>query len=204
MTPIPEATRRFVELCVPLTGFTRFDLHATGMAQLYLDTARHQVGEARFDAFLNALERSRPLPPSGLGDTDREIARAVVYLWYTGAWPKLSVAAHADLRRQMANTEFIVAPSAYVEGLVWRTFNGHPAGAKPPGYATWASEPVETPSFLEIVRECGWDEEQVGEENAPVDIDLTPHLLPGPRVARDIPPSAVPVAGTPGSEGSTA
>lgn len=201
--PIPEGTLRFVGLSVPLTGFPQFELHATGMAQLYLDTARQQVGRNRFDTFLDSLSKACTpwFEPSELTDTDREIARAITYLWYTGAWPKLSVDAHADLRRQMANTEFVVAPSAYVEGLVWRTFHGHPVGAKPPGYATWGTKPAEPPSVGTIIQECGLP--QKAETPAPDKKTATPGAishLPGPRPARDIPPSAVSPVPTPRTE----
>jgi hypothetical protein len=53
----------------------------------------------------------------------------------------LAPEAHGLLRREAANIEFVVSPDAYTEGLVWRTFNGHPAGAKAPGFATWALQP---------------------------------------------------------------
>lgn len=190
---------------MPLTGFPRFGLHATGMAQLYLDTARQQVGRDRFDAFLGNLSKACTprIEPSKLTDTDREIARAVTYLWYTGAWPKLAVAAHADLRRQVANTEFVVAPSTYVEGLVWRTFHGHPVGAKPPGYATWGTKPADPPTIAEIVQECGFSPKDGTHTTGPTPSEAgsgTPHLMPGPRVARDIPPSDVPPARTPQAE----
>lgn len=199
--PIPEDTLRFVELSVPLTGFPRFGLHATGMAQLYLDTARQQVGRDRLDTFLGKLSNAcTPLfDPSKLTDTDQEIARALTYLWYTGAWPKLAVAAHADLRRQMANTEFVVAPSSYVEGLVWLTFHGHPVGAKPPGYATWSTKPADPPTTAEILQECGLSGETHTTTPSETDTGI-PHLMPGPRVARDVPPSAVPSAPTPRTE----
>ncbi len=205
--PVPDrgATLRFVTLSVPLTGFAEFDLHATGMAQLYLYTAQRQVGETRFDAFLDTVEKeSNPwVDPLALTSTDREIARAVTYLWYTGAWPRLAVAAHADLRREVPNAEFVVAPSAYTEGLVWRTFNGHPMGAKPPGYGTWAIEPASTPSFSAIASECAPGEEPMGQQDEEAGaVDPAPHLLPGPRVSRDIPPSAVPTAHAANAGGS--
>lgn len=36
---------------------------------------------------------------------------------------------------------FVVSPAAYTEGLVWRAIGAHPAGAKAPGYASWAQPP---------------------------------------------------------------
>ena len=74
-----------------------------------------------------------------------EVARALTYLWYTGAWPRLAREAHGQLGGDKANVEFIVSPEAYTEGLVWRTFGGHPAGAKAPGFGTWALPPPALP-----------------------------------------------------------
>ena len=134
---LSDEGRRFAELCAVLTGFEPYDLLATGMADLYLITAREQVGAAVLDAVLTVVEGN----PDALSGTDLEVARALAYLWYTGAWPQLAPEAHGLLRRGAANVEFVVSPEAYTEGLVWRTFNGHPAGAKAPGFATWALKP---------------------------------------------------------------
>jgi hypothetical protein len=37
---------------------------------------------------------------------------------------------------------FVVCPAAYTEGLLWRAIGAHPAGAKAPGYGSWAAPPV--------------------------------------------------------------
>ncbi|MFJ8085850.1 hypothetical protein ACIQ6Y_35405 [Streptomyces sp. NPDC096205] len=203
--------RRFVEQSTSMTGFATYDLYGTGMAQLYLDTARHQVGgAARFKAFLDAWQQSSDGDgTAALTPVDREIARAVTYLWYTGAWPRLAPAAHAALRREMPNTEFVASVSSYPEGLVWRAFAGHPAGAKPPGFGTWAEEPPELPTEEEIREELL----AVAVEDPSVETaakattyaatafaadlpgDGVPaHLLPGVRLSRGMTPSAVPAA----------
>ncbi|MGH3913074.1 MAG: hypothetical protein ACRDTC_06650 [Pseudonocardiaceae bacterium] len=134
---LSEEGRRFAERSMALTGFALYDLLATGMADLYLATARDQVGTAVLDEVLSAVEEDL----DSLSGTELEVARALTYLWYTGAWPQLAPEAHGALRREAANVEFVVSPDAYTEGLVWRTFNGHPAGAKAPGFATWALKP---------------------------------------------------------------
>lgn len=134
---LSDEGRRFAQRCVVLTGFELYDLLATGMADLYLATARDQVGATVLDEVLSVVERDL----DALSGTELEVARALTYLWYTGAWPRLAPEAHGQLRREAANIEFIVSPNAYTEGLVWRTFNGHPAGAKAPGFATWALQP---------------------------------------------------------------
>jgi hypothetical protein len=214
-TDTPPATdpdlRRFVEQSTSMTGFATYDLYGTGMAQLYLDTARRQVGgAARFTAFLDAWQQSAdgdgtaPLAP-----VDREIARAVTYLWYTGAWPRLAPAAHAALRREMPNAEFVASASSYPEGLVWRAFAGHPAGAKPPGFGTWAEEPPQLPTEAEIREELlatAVADPSVLSAAEPTTYAATAfaadlpgdgvpaHLLPGVRLSRGTAPSAVPAA----------
>ncbi|MEU6237124.1 hypothetical protein [Kitasatospora sp. NPDC047058] len=198
---VPAVTKEvedFVGLCVPLTGFAAFDLYATGMAERYLETARQQVGAAAFAEFRAAWTgAAAQRGPRDLSPTHLEVARAITYLWLTGAWPRLAPAAHAALRRQMANEEFVVTPEAYVEGLVWRTFHGHPAGAKPPGFGTWAVPPPPQPSTVALRQDLGLDEESVCRTGltAEVALDAVPvHLLPGYRASRAIPPSAVPTA----------
>ena len=250
MPSVPGDVQGFVERCVALTGFSEFDLHATGMAGLYLKTARERVGHDRFEEFLAALAEKKGawLHPDDLTPTDREIARAVVYLWYTGAWPSLAKAVHTELwgkadhseesaeprpdqpgkadqaeqgadlhpeQRGKArttspakpdNTEFVVSASSYVEGLVWHTFNGHPVGARPPGFGTWSVAPIEPPSLDQIKRECGLttkseptgSEVDTGVESTepeavePEAAALARLRRPGPQIARHVPPSAVP------------
>ncbi|MEE4424260.1 hypothetical protein [Streptomyces bugieae] len=197
-TQLPDELTDFITHCVPLTGFAAFDLHATGTARLYLDTARRQVGEDRFAAFWTAWKRAlaEGHGPEALTPTHREVARALIYLWYTGAWPRLAPAAHADLRRESANTEFVPAPSAYVEGLVWRTFHGHPAGAKPPGFGTWAVRPPDPPGVAELRDRLGLADVpyRTGLAGEVPPEDIPAHLLPGQRLSRAVPPSAVPTA----------
>jgi len=188
----------FVDLCVPLTGFAAFDLYATGMAERYLDTARQQVGADRFAEFRAAWTAAVADGggPQSLSPVHLEVARAVTYLWLTGAWPRLAPAAHAALRRQVANEEFVVTPESYVEGLVWQTFHGHPAGAKPPGYGTWSVQPPPQPDTVTLRQDPGLAElacrTGLAAEVAPAAVPG--HLLPGLRAARHIPPSAVPTA----------
>lgn len=209
--PVPDPElRRFVEQSMFMTGFATYDLYGTGMAQLYLDTARRQVGARRFTEFLDAWNRQTADGDEAaeLSPLDREIARAVTYLWYTGAWPRLAPAAHAALRREVPNTEFVASVSSYPEGLVWRAFAGHPAGAKPPGFGTWALEPPELPTEEQISAELWAAAADPSTEatyepaactayaySADMPADSVPaYLLPGLRLSRAMSPSAVPAA----------
>lgn len=145
--PFPaEDVERFVTLSVPLTGFDTFELHGTGMADCYLRTVVEQIGATAYEQFVAALKQVDD-PTQLKGEVDRDIARAVTHLWYLGVWPQLSATVHAELRRQVANTAFTVASEAYVQGLVWQTFHGHPQGAKAPGFGTWAAPPPGEPEL---------------------------------------------------------
>jgi hypothetical protein len=174
---LSDEGRRFAELGAVLTGFAPFDLLATGMADLYLATARAQVGVVVPDAVLAVVDRDL----DALSGTDLEVARALTYLWYTGAWLRLAPEAHGLLRREVPNVEFVVSPEAYTEGLVWRTFNSHPAGAKAPGFATWALKPPP----------LSWPEPPM------------PVAAPGPRLMWSDFPSALPPSVFSPPEGST-
>lgn len=139
------AVERFVEVSVRLTGFDAFDLHATGLAALYRETALDQVGPEAFERFLAELAAVGGDPGRLEGETSRDIARALAHLWYLGVWPQLARSVHTALGREKANVPFTVSPEAYTEGLVWRTFHGHPAGAKAPGFGTWSDPPPGAP-----------------------------------------------------------
>lgn len=204
MASIPADVQKFIEQCVVLTGFCEFDLHATGMGQTYLEIARDQVGSARFEEFLKTLAQREGtlVKPKDLDSTDREIARAVVYLWYTGAWPRLAETAHTELRPNETNTEFVVSAGSYVEGLVWHTFNGHPVGARPPGFGTWSVRPAEPPSIGQITKECGLSQKHEEGHSDGVEAAVLARLRhPGPLTARHVPPSVVPAARAPRQEG---
>lgn len=204
------AEQNFVKLCVPLTGFAAYDLNGTGMARLYLATAAEQLGGqdgAHLNEFLQewAEVYGQGHGPDRLSARNREIARALVYLWYTGAWPRLAPAVHGALRREVPNKEFMASPASYAEGLVWRAFGGHPGGAKPPSFGTWRVEPGPLPALADISTELitadppaqgapapRYESSAYGAEPAGGEV---PHRqLPGQRASRGISPSAVPPA----------
>ncbi len=200
-----QDTEKFVALCVPLTGFTAFDLYATGMAGLYLATARKQVGADRFGAFLSAWREAhdKGTPPEQLPPVHREVARAVTYLWYTGSWPRIAPEAHALLRRETANTEVMASADSYPEGLVWRAFNGHANGSKPPGFGTWSMKPPVVATEAQIRAALKAANAPGSPDPAPAPPTpagpggVEPHLLPGFRPSPSVPPSEVPRAAAP-------
>jgi hypothetical protein len=71
------------------------------------------------------------------------IARNLTALWYTGQWSQLP-AEWRNAQGAWANdTTYVVSPSAYVEGLVWKAMGTHPKAAKQPGYGSWALPPTD-------------------------------------------------------------
>jgi hypothetical protein len=199
----------FVKLSEVLTGFSVFELHATGMVEAYYDTACRQLTATFLKKLTPGLETSQvqkltesPADTSALASPlcdpsqsvqliskpisrqratsevrkfsderagnlpDAELVLAAVCalteMWYLGHWPALPAEAYALLTknygdhtdtmapavREMTtkgvppNVSFVVSPQSYVESLVWRTFvGGHPLGAKPPGFGSWAVPP---------------------------------------------------------------
>jgi hypothetical protein len=136
----------FIDASARLTGFDAYELYGTGMSGLYHATVLDQVGREAINRFVEDLAAAGGDPGLISDETSTEIARAITHLWYLGVWPQLARPVHSALGRESANTAFIVSPQAYTEGLVWRTFHGHPAGAKAPGFGSWADPPPGAPS----------------------------------------------------------
>jgi hypothetical protein len=78
-----------------------------------------------------------------------DVARALIKLWYSGTWFELSSAWTERFGPRAANTTFVVSPDAYVEGLLWKAIGAHPAGAKGPGFGSWAFPP-KIPAFAAL------------------------------------------------------
>jgi len=143
----------FLDLSAALTGFATLRLRGTGQAEAYLATLTEVVGEATVEALLDAwrtmaaqTEVDRALRCRILSD-DRlgPVARNIIKMWYVGTWYALP----ADWREAYATTDrdrtFVVSPEAYTEGLLWPAIGANPSGAKPLGYAMWATPPrIET------------------------------------------------------------
>ncbi|WP_043267699.1 hypothetical protein [Streptomyces sp. CT34] len=161
---------QFVEMSVPLTGFHPEDLYATGMVEKYRDTLVERIGPGRaIDLYTHyesvgkettALGREFYIPDPPPWPQDvllADAARAVVKMWYVGAWYGLTSSAgeaklreeqnaYADVVPALPNVAFMVSPDAYVNGLVWKLSGGHPPGAKPTGYGSWSAEPAPIPA----------------------------------------------------------
>ncbi|TDD38654.1 hypothetical protein E1287_05060 [Actinomadura sp. KC06] len=83
---VSEDVSKFIELSEVLTGFSRYDLRGTGMAESYLDTVKRQIGTSNYDDLLAILAAAPRQSPDWDGRPALlEAARAIAYLWYTGA-----------------------------------------------------------------------------------------------------------------------
>jgi hypothetical protein len=135
---VPDAVlsgvAEFVAISARLTGFDESDLLATGMARRYHAVLAEQVGAEHHHRFGTADLAADELM--------RRIAEAVTHLWYLGVWPGLPDWAHAEVGRPTSNVVFTVSPRAYAEGLVWKTFHGHPPGTRASGFGSWSRAPL--------------------------------------------------------------
>ena len=147
----PPSFQDFLDLSVRLTGFSRFDLEGTGVAEPYFETLRRVVGDTFLAGFLAVF---RSIADDGPRDVDAAIerrimkdtdlgpvARNVVLMWYLGNWYQLPPGWRNRNGASPADVTSVVSPQAYVEGLVWPAIEAHPMGAKQPGFASWSVPP---------------------------------------------------------------
>ncbi|WP_053715040.1 hypothetical protein [Saccharothrix sp. NRRL B-16348] len=156
----------FVSFSVDLTAFGETDLLGTGLAHQYFAKVRDACGEdvvtdllaahraARADASadgggpdgtrLDRALRHRIFSDERLGP----VARNVVKLWYAGMWYGLPPEWTDRYGARAAAETSTVTAASYQEGLLWRAIGANPAGAKAPGYGSWAQPPRIERSYL--------------------------------------------------------
>jgi hypothetical protein len=145
-TPPTEAGD-FLGLSVELTGFDEVELVGTGATEIY----RRFLAQAFPDVLPELLAAWRAIAhlPDREAAVRREIladpklgpfARAVLVLWYTATWNQLPAEWSQAYGQHPGDVNRTFGP-AYPEGLVWKTANLHPGGAKPTGFGTWAFRP---------------------------------------------------------------
>lgn len=126
----------FLKLSSAITGFSRVDLEGTGVAEEYWKTLVEEASQSTTDALLaawNEVEKSSNSQESSLrekifNNADlRPTAQSLLKMWYTGQWGDTATST--------------VSSESYKQGLVWKTINAHPAGAKQPGFGTWSFPP---------------------------------------------------------------
>lgn len=140
----------FCELSAVLTGFDAADLIGTGNAERYWDLLIERAGRDNAAALLDAW-RSRI---DGAADVDRALrigilgdgrlgpmARNLIRLWYAGTWKQMPADWRATHAPGLPDGDVIPASQSYTEGLLWPAIGANPPGAKPFGYAMWATPP---------------------------------------------------------------
>lgn len=141
----------FLATSTVLTGFSRFDLHATGLTTVYLELLTKAVGRSVLDELnraIAALPADEPARDEAVRKTilnDRKlgpVARNLIKLWYLGFWPGMSDdwAQEFGMSDEVVASE-VVSAEAYKEGLAWRAINAHPSGAKQQGFGAWSQPP---------------------------------------------------------------
>ncbi|MGD0800811.1 MAG: hypothetical protein ABR906_05805 [Terracidiphilus sp.] len=149
-------TQRFLAFSSDVTAFTVFELLGTGQAGAYLNAVSEAVGQEVLDQLLDAYDQLRHEEQSVREERLRReifgdeklgpIARNIIKLWYVGMWYELPRAWTEAFGARERNVTFAVSANAYTEGLIWPAIGANPAGAKAPGYGSWANPP-QIPSF---------------------------------------------------------
>ena len=164
MTADNELLQPFVTFSAYVTAFSEFDLLGTGQAEAFLTTVQDQVGKETLRGLLEACGPlgGKPEDPATVSSRmERDVfgsedlgllAKSIIKLWYAGIWYEPegtgADAAKRGVPRQRRPDQdgreapFVVSSAAYAEGLLWRAIGAHPAGAKAPGYGSWALPPT--------------------------------------------------------------
>jgi hypothetical protein len=131
----------FYALSSELTGFSIFELKATGVGDSYFGRMSSDVGaETLATLFRVWAEIVREGPH---GNHEREVeerifgaddlrpaAQRLIMLWYVGSWYYVR-----------PFTTQVLSSQSYIEGLMWKAIRSHPMAAKPQGYGAWALDP---------------------------------------------------------------
>lgn len=155
----------FLRFSAEVTAFRTVELTGTGNAADFLATVDRIVGHDVVDALLftygelgglDGAAREQRLRHSVFGDERLgPVARNIIKLWYVGIWYQLPPAWRERWGARQGDVTFTVSPNAYTEALLWPAAGANPAGAKAPGYGSWAGPPEIPP---------------IGESSTPVNV----------------------------------
>jgi hypothetical protein len=159
---IQRRLARFLNLSAELTAFSVFQLRGTGQAEAYLGAVERAIGVPMLTELLDAHAAIPSVNDSDEGAIERRlqqvrqqifgqeklgaIARNIIKLWYIGTWYALPADWNDRYGSLAQNSDFVVSPSSYVEGLLWPAIGAHPEGAKAQGFGSWA-QPPNIPTF---------------------------------------------------------
>jgi hypothetical protein len=123
-----------------LTGFSRIELLATGIADRLLPAVDRCLPAGVLDALLAFDGPDETL----LADSELgPVARNVVLAWYCGTWTGLPDDWRARHGTSAGDTNHVLFPEAYLAGLQWIVAGAHPPAANQQGYGSWAVPPGE-------------------------------------------------------------
>ncbi len=141
----------FLRFSAEVTGFKIVELRGTGESGEYLGTLDRIVGPDVVDELLSAYAELQPREEAEREQLLRRqifgneklgpIARNIIKLWYVGIWYQLPRNWRERWGVREADVTFTVSPNAYTEGLLWPAIGANPAGARAPGYGSWALPP---------------------------------------------------------------
>ncbi|MEO6733629.1 MAG: hypothetical protein ABIN01_20570 [Ferruginibacter sp.] len=141
----------FLDISVQLTGFNMNELLSTGMHETYYYTIMKDPNQDNVRAFFN--EAQKILDDCGIDekclhneignrlipeDKFEMLAKRIILVWYTGMWNELG----KDEKGKPVLIGTMISGDSYSEGLIWSAAETHPAGAKQPGYGSWAIAPL--------------------------------------------------------------
>jgi hypothetical protein len=137
----------FLKLSVCFTGFGRFQLLSTNMAEAYLSELdailRPELLEELLDVFrgLPAGEGLDSAISKQILDNPRlgPVARNILLMWYCGTWKALPQEWRASYGASALDTDHVVSARAYLSGLQWTVVGAHPPGGLPQGFAAWSA-----------------------------------------------------------------
>jgi hypothetical protein len=146
----------FLSLSSALTGFTMEELHGTGMLDTYYtkftDIVDSVICARLWDTWYQVVIDAAPHGRQRLDELIRAriynspeygpLARNIIGMWYLGNWSQLPAAWRSQFGAKASDSDRVISAEAYQQGLVWSAMGSHPAGAKQPGYGSWAQPPV--------------------------------------------------------------
>jgi hypothetical protein len=117
------------------------------LAPVYLQLlqSRDRIGiESILKRFSGATAEQAPgIIRELLNDTHLgPICHSIIKLWYLGVWYSPAKPGEAEL---------VVSPQAYIESLVWKVAQAHPAGYSLAPFGHWADDPPPLSEFITLV-----------------------------------------------------
>ena len=155
-TAAPDAVGPFLKVSECLTGFSRVELLATGMAQTYYAQLKSVYGDdvvARLITEVLAIIKAAGGNEAKLEQlmlervfNDSTVlcapAKNLAQMWYLGTMIDYTDPTPMVVFKRTT----VVSAEAYRQSLVLRDVGSHPAGAKQPGYGSWALGPTPAPT----------------------------------------------------------